>query len=53
VVIANGLTEDVLLRVCPTVKRWARHFHSSVNKLEGRKRRLLSGSRSKAEIHHR
>lgn len=49
VVIANGLTEDILLRVAHG-EALGTHFTPSVNKLEGRKRRLLSGSRSKAEI---
>jgi glutamate 5-kinase len=49
VVIANGSLADVILRIAHG-ETLGTHFTPSVNKLEGRKRRLLSGSRSKAEI---
>ena len=49
VIIARGSIEDVLLRIVRG-EAPGTHFTPSVNKLEGRKRRLLSGSRTKAEI---
>jgi glutamate 5-kinase len=49
VIIARGSIEDVLLRLVHGENMGTR-FTPSINKLEGRKRRLLSGSRPKAEI---
>jgi len=49
VVIARGSEADVLLRLAHG-ETLGTHFAPAVNKLEGRKRRLLSGSRPKAEI---
>lgn len=49
VVIANGSLENILLRLVHG-EALGTHFSPTVNKLEGRKRRLLSGSRAKAEI---
>jgi glutamate 5-kinase len=49
VLIANGASENILLRLAHG-EALGTHFTPSVNKLEGRKRRLLSGSHSKAEI---
>jgi glutamate 5-kinase len=49
VIIARGSIENVLPRLIHG-EAMGTHFAPSVNKLEGRKRRLLSGSRTKAEI---
>lgn len=49
VIIASGSIQDVLMRLAHG-EAIGTHFSASVNKLEGRKRRLLSGSRTKAEI---
>ena len=49
VIIARGSVDNILLRLIKG-EDLGTHFTPSVNKLEGRKRRLLSGSRSKAEL---
>jgi glutamate 5-kinase len=49
VVIAQGSVENVLLRLVHG-EALGTHLTPVVNKLEGRKRRILSGSRTKAEI---
>lgn len=49
VVITHGSIENILLRLAHG-EALGTHFAAAINKLEGRKRRLLSGSRPKAEI---
>ena len=49
VVIANGACEDVILRLAHGEKLGT-HLPPTANRLESRKRRILSGSRTKAEI---
>ena len=49
VVIARGSAPEILLRLTHS-EPLGTHFQPTVNKLEERKRRILSGSRSKAEI---
>lgn len=49
VIIARGSIENVILRLAHG-EAIGTHLTPVVNKLEGRKRRILSGSRTKAEI---
>ena len=49
VIIARGAVENVILRLAHG-ESIGTHLTSVINKLEGRKRRILSGSRTKAEI---
>jgi len=49
VVIARGSIENIILRLAHG-EPMGTHLAPVINKLEGRKRRILSGSRTKAEI---
>ncbi len=49
VVIARGSLENVILRIVQG-EAVGTHFTPAINKLEGRKKRILAGSRSKAEL---
>ena len=48
-VIADGSTQNVIIRFVHG-ESFGTHFTSVINKLEGRKRRLISGSHTKASI---
>jgi len=49
VVIASGSTENVIIRLVHG-ETIGTHFSPVINKLEGRKRRLVTGSRTRADI---
>lgn len=49
VVIADGSTHNVVIRLAHG-ESLGTHFTSAINKLEGRKRRLISGSHTKASV---